>query len=87
MASLKLSDLRLFEDDHYLVIDKPAGLSTLEDRKDNLNILRLVREEYPEATMAHRLDKDTSGVLVVAKTAEGYRHLSLQFEGRTVEKV
>ena len=87
MGIQKIDDLRLYEDDHYLVISKPAGLSTLDDRRDPENVLRLVRSAYPEATVAHRLDKDTSGVLVVAKTAEGYRHLSLQFEERQVTKI
>ncbi|MFM7193501.1 MAG: RluA family pseudouridine synthase [Bacteroidota bacterium] len=87
MATRTIDDLRLYEDDHYLVLNKPAGLSTLDDRRDPENVLKLVRMEYPEATVAHRLDKDTSGVLVVAKTAEGYRHLSIQFEDRQVTKI
>jgi len=87
MPTLQLKDLRIFEDDGYLVITKPAGLSTLEDRKDRENLLQIVRREYPEATVAHRLDKDTSGVLVVAKTPAAYRHLALQFEARQVEKI
>ena len=82
-----LTDCLLWEDNDFLVIDKPSGISTLSDRKDSVHVLSIIRSKYPEATVAHRLDKDTSGVLVVAKTAEGYRHLSLQFEGRTVEKV
>lgn len=87
MSRIQLIDLVLEEDQDYLVVNKPAGLSTLNDRNDPTNLLGLVRERYPEASAAHRLDKETSGALVVAKSAEAYRAASLQFEDRQVEKV
>ena len=86
MPKLSLSDMILFEDQHYLVINKPPMIATLEDRASDVNILKLVREKYPEATVGHRLDKETSGVLVVAKDPEAYRNISLQFENHTVVK-
>lgn len=70
-----------------MIVNKPAGLSTLEDRSDPFNLLDLAREYHPDAQVCHRLDKDTSGVLVLARNPEAYRHLSLQFQNRTVDKV
>lgn len=86
MQRIELTDLILFRDDNYFALNKPAGLSTLQDRLDDRNLLALIRAEHPDAMVAHRLDKDTSGVLVVALNAEAYRHISGLFEARLVEK-
>jgi RluA family pseudouridine synthase len=77
----------LFEDEHYILVNKPPFISTLEDRKDPTNILALARAYSDDAQVCHRLDKDTSGVLAIAKDPEAYRHLSIQFEKRQVGKV
>lgn len=87
MSRYLLSDMILFEDPDYLVLNKPPLLATLADRSNPINLLKLVREKYPEATVGHRLDKETSGILIVAKNAEAYRAISLQFENRKVIKV
>lgn len=84
---LKIKEAILFEDEDYLLINKPPFISTLEDRNDPNNILKLVREIEDDAQVCHRLDKDTSGVLAVAKNPEAYRHLSMQFENREVTKM
>lgn len=83
----KFSEIILSEDDHYLVVNKPHGIATLEDRADPVNLLGLAKEYYPGAQACHRLDKETSGVIAFAKDPEAYRHLSLQFQRRQVEKV
>jgi 23S rRNA pseudouridine955/2504/2580 synthase len=77
----------LWQDKDLLLIAKPPGVSTLFDRSVPHNILDLVRTTVPDAQVCHRLDKDTSGVLAIAKNPEAYRHMSLQFEHRTVNKV
>jgi RluA family pseudouridine synthase len=59
----------------------------LEDRHEGNNILQLAREVEPDPQVCHRLDKDTSGVLAIARNPEAYRHLSMQFEHREVHKV
>lgn len=87
MPKLHLKDILLFEDQNFLVVNKPAFLSTLEDRSSPDNLLKLVREDFPEASVGHRLDKDTSGVLVVTKNPEAYRHIAMQFENRKVSKI
>lgn len=87
MKSTPFSALILFEDKDFILINKPPFISTLEDRNDDRNILALARQYTPGAQVCHRLDKDTSGVLAIAKNPEAYRHLSMQFEGREVSKV
>ena len=78
----------LFEDERLLVLDKPSGLLSvpgkLEGRQDCL-ISRL-QAEYPEALLVHRLDCDTSGVIIFArdKLAQGW--LGQQFEKRVAKK-
>ncbi|MEP0365903.1 MAG: RNA pseudouridine synthase [Cyclobacteriaceae bacterium] len=84
---IKFKDLILFENDNYIVINKPPHLSTLEDRNDSQNILRLAKEYHEEAQVCHRLDKETSGVLVIAKHAEAYRHFAISLEKRQVKKI
>jgi len=77
----------LFQNSDFILINKPPFLSTLEDRNDSVNLLQLIRELEPAAQVGHRLDKDTSGVLAVARNPEAYRHLSIQFEERRVHKI
>lgn len=84
---ISIQDLILYEDENYFLINKPPFVSTLEDRHSPVNILMLAREYVATAQVCHRLDKDTSGVLAVAKNPEAYRHMSLQFEKREVTKV
>lgn len=82
------NDLILFEDDDYIVINKPPFLATLDERFGGApNILRLARQHYEDIQACHRLDTETSGALALAKNPEAYRHLSMQFENREVKKV
>jgi RluA family pseudouridine synthase len=83
----KFDDLIIHEDADYLLINKPPFIATLEDRVDPNNILEMARRYEPQAQACHRLDKDTSGVLAIARSPEAYRHLSIQFEHRSVKKV
>lgn len=77
----------LFKNQDYILVNKPPFISTLEDRNDSIHLLQLVREIEPEALVGHRLDKDTSGVLAIARHPEAYRRLSIQFENRSVKKI
>ncbi|MBX2967225.1 MAG: RluA family pseudouridine synthase [Cyclobacteriaceae bacterium] len=87
MKKLSVSSLVLWEDNDFIAVNKPPFLSTLDDRVNPQNLLALVRTHCETAQACHRLDKDTSGVIVFAKRPEAYRHLSMQFEHRKVEKV
>ena len=86
----------IYEDNDVLVVDKPTGIVVFPEgqTKDNTLIDALI-EEYPDLKMAggtprygivHRLDKDTSGILLVAKTPEALIFLQKQFKNREVHK-
>lgn len=79
----------LWVDAALLVINKPAGMLAMPDGYDpSLPHLRAVLEPaFGRLWMVHRLDRQTSGVLVLARSAEAHRHLNAQFEQHTVEKV
>lgn len=77
----------IFENNDFVVVDKPSGLLSIPDREgDELSLKRLLKEKYGEIFTVHRLDKDTSGLIVFAKNEETHKHLSQAFEERTVEK-
>jgi len=84
---ISFKDIILWEDDDFVLVNKPPFLSTLEDRHEKVNLLALAREYANDAQVCHRLDKDTSGVLAIAKNPEAYRHMSMQFEHRQINKV
>lgn len=88
MASkLRFEDLIIFQNDNYIAVNKPPFLSTLEDRQEKINLLGMARMYDEHSQVCHRLDKDTSGVLVIARNPEAYRHLSIQLEKREVTKI
>jgi len=87
MAKLNLEDIIIFEDEDYLVINKPYHVSTLEDRASEINILDLARQYNSALQVCHRLDKETSGILVLAKYKQAYKHLNKLFETREVNKI
>jgi 23S rRNA pseudouridine955/2504/2580 synthase len=80
-------DLILQETPNYFIINKPPFISTLNDRLPQDSLLDLAKAHDSELQACHRLDKETSGVIVFAKNPAAYRHLSMQFEHRQVEKV
>jgi 23S rRNA pseudouridine955/2504/2580 synthase len=86
--SIDIGDLIIFENDNYLIINKPPFVPSLDERTadKSLSILRLAREQFGDVQLCHRLDKETSGALVIAKNPEAYRNLAMQFEHREVQK-
>ena len=85
----------LFRDDNLVAVFKPAGLATIPGRGETDSVLeRLGRqlgipsagEADPRVRVVHRLDKDTSGVLLFALNRAAQQHLSHQFQNNTVEK-
>jgi 23S rRNA pseudouridine955/2504/2580 synthase len=87
MKALNFEQNIIGEDEHYLAVNKPPFVSSLEDRHNPVNMLALARGYVPDAQLCHRLDKETSGILMIAKHPEAYRHLSIQLEKRQVFKV
>ncbi|WNB18564.1 RluA family pseudouridine synthase [Marivirga arenosa] len=81
-----IKPLIIDESDDYIFINKPPFISTLADRNDTVTILSLVKDYNDDYQICHRLDKETSGVLLIAKNAEAYRNASIQFEHRQVDK-
>ncbi len=84
----QLADILLRQDEALLVVNKPAGLLTLPDGYDpNLPCLvEMLKTRFNPLWVVHRLDKDTSGVIVFARTAQAHRDLNAQFAGRAVRK-
>jgi len=81
--------LKLLHEDHEIVVvDKPAGLLSVPGKGAHLAdcLLARVQEAFPTALLVHRLDRDTSGVMVFAQTPHAQRHLGLQFEKRQTKK-
>ena len=78
----------LHADHELLFVDKPAGLLSVPGKGDHLSdcLIERLRGPYPEVLLVHRLDRDTSGVMVFALTPHAQRHLGLQFEKRTTRK-
>lgn len=87
----------IFEDEHVVVVDKPAGVAMYPgDGAETGTLAHWFSEHYPSAGLiggdprrpgiVHRLDKDTSGVVILAKTDKAFAALSKQFTNRTAYK-
>ncbi|WP_170336785.1 RluA family pseudouridine synthase [Ruegeria arenilitoris] len=78
----------LHEDAQLIVVNKPSGLLSVPGRGEHLAdcLLTRVQAAFPQALLVHRLDRDTSGVMVFAQSPHAQRHLSLQFEKRQTRK-
>jgi tRNA pseudouridine32 synthase / 23S rRNA pseudouridine746 synthase len=78
----------VFADDHLLVLNKPAGLLSVPGRGPNLQdcLSARVQVAYPSALVVHRLDRDTSGLMIMALDLAAQRALNRQFAERVVEK-
>lgn len=84
---IKFNELIIFEDDNLIVINKPPLVSSLDDREGGgMNIIRLAKKYHEDAQICHRLDRETSGVMLIAKNPETYRLVSMEFEHRRVDK-
>ena len=80
----------VYEDEWLLVVDKPAGLLAVPGKEEDApSVLSLMRDHLPQAEgplVVHRLDMDTSGLMLIAKTRDVHRRLQALFETRAVEK-
>ncbi|GLQ35705.1 RNA pseudouridine synthase [Amylibacter marinus] len=78
----------LYHDDHIVVVDKPSGLLSVAGKSEELAdcMHARVRREFAGAMVIHRLDMDTSGVMIFARRKSAQRHLNLQFEQRRPQK-
>ena len=81
--------LVILHDDHeVLLVDKPSGLLSVPGKGEHLAdcLIARVKSVYPHALLIHRLDRDTSGVMIFGLTPHAQRHLGLQFEKRQTKK-
>lgn len=77
----------IFESDEVLVVDKPAGMIVYPDgRHDYPALSHWLEGKYPEFHFVHRIDRETSGVLLVAKTENAFKFFKRQFADREVKK-
>lgn len=78
----------IFENEQFIVLNKPAGLLSIPDRigKD-ISLKVLLQQQYPAIYTVHRLDRDTSGLIVFAKDEATHKLLSQQFEERSTNKI
>lgn len=84
----KFKDLILFESDDLIVVNKPPFIPSLDERGgEGVNVLRMAKQYYEDAQICHRIDKETSGLLLIAKNPQTYRAVSIEFEKRRVKKI
>ena len=75
------------ETEDWIALNKHPGLLSIPDREGKeVSLKAILQDKFGEIFTVHRLDRDTTGVIIFAKTAEAHRFLSQQFEERTVEK-
>lgn len=78
----------IFENENFVAINKPTGLLSIPDREGKeISLKNILKEKYGSIFTVHRLDRDTSGVIVFAKNETTHKFLSQAFEERTVEKL
>ncbi len=84
---VKVSPEIILENEHFIVINKPPGLLSIPDREGKeVSLKEILQQKYEQIFTVHRLDRETSGIIVFAKDAETHKYLSQAFEERTVEK-
>ncbi len=81
--------ITIYQDEFLLAVNKPAGLPTLPDGYNRAApcLIDLLKQQVGRVWVVHRLDRDTSGVIVLARTAEVHRALNIAFDAREVHKV
>jgi len=78
----------LYRDEDLLIVNKPDGLFTVPGRgpENRDSVLVRLKDKYPTMTLVHRLDLDTSGILILALSKEATSHINRQFQLRAVNK-
>lgn len=87
---LEKNDIKvIYEDDRIIALNKPAGMLTLPDRFDRnaKSLVRILESIYENIFVVHRIDKDTSGLIIFAKDAYSHKFLNNQFMEHSLSKV
>jgi 23S rRNA pseudouridine1911/1915/1917 synthase len=79
----------IYQDDDIIVLNKPSGLLTIPDRfdKTQISLIELLKAEYEEVLVVHRLDRDTSGIMIFAKNATVHKFLNEKFQSQAIKKI
>jgi 23S rRNA pseudouridine955/2504/2580 synthase/23S rRNA pseudouridine1911/1915/1917 synthase len=78
----------IFEHNDFVVVNKPSGLLAIPDRTQSAPSLKdILLDKYGSIFTVHRLDRETSGVIVFARNEAAHKHLSAQFEERSTQKI
>ncbi len=86
--TLKVQDLIIEENASWVAVNKPAGLLSIPDREGKeISLKTLLKEKYGEIFTVHRIDRDTSGLIIFAKDEASHKILSRQFEERQTLKL
>lgn len=82
------TDWILYADEQLIIINKPSGLLSVPGKSEQNKecVLTHLHKTHPEALIVHRLDMDTSGIMVLALNKQAHRSLSIQFQDRKVNK-
>ena len=85
---MKLEDIIITETEDWVAINKPSGLLSIPDREGkDISLKKLLQEKYHNIFTVHRLDRDTSGLIIFAKNEKAHQYLSMAFEERKTEKI
>jgi 23S rRNA pseudouridine955/2504/2580 synthase/23S rRNA pseudouridine1911/1915/1917 synthase len=84
MNALKI----IYEDDNLVAVNKPSGLLSIPDRFDAKipSLKQVLAEKYGEIFVIHRIDRDTSGIILFARNEESHRYFSMAFEEHRISK-
>ncbi len=85
----ELENCIIFEDAHFLVLNKPSGTAVHGGSGLHFGAIEAMRALRPDSRyleLVHRIDRDTSGILLIAKKRSALRHLQAQFREKTVQK-
>ena len=79
----------IFENEDFIAVNKSAGMLTIPDRHDEtqLSLYKILSQQYGKIFIVHRLDRDTSGLVLFAKNETTHKYLSQLFEKRNIEKI
>jgi 23S rRNA pseudouridine955/2504/2580 synthase/23S rRNA pseudouridine1911/1915/1917 synthase len=83
----KIEEHIILEEANLLAVNKPSGMLSIPDREGHASLKDMLQEKYGVIFTVHRLDKDTSGLIVFARNETMHRYLSQQFQNRETTKI
>lgn len=83
---MNIRNLIIKETEDFIAVNKPSGMLTIPDREGNIALKNFLQQAYGEIYTVHRLDRNTSGIVVFARNEATHKQLSELFEGREIEK-